>query len=705
DYFNLNEEDIATGFFGRLSQSYVVKFQQEKGLPAFGIVGSLTRAKIAESCGKGQTGTTPTTPTGTSPLPGTGGGTGNPGTTVVTSGAANGLAYSLALKGGNGTNFDSFVEGADIGPFVLTVKNVSSTTQSVTFPNNCWYSYWIVNRGTNGGVVFDLSSIQKCISAESFVSKTFTLKPGDSFFVDITHKYQTYQLPPGDYGMRIFLNTSTGSNAVAKFDFKVWGREPTTSKLSCSLAANKSSYILGEQVTVRWTSTGANYATWIRDTEKDNFFLGGDKLDTAGSATFTANVLGNPYLVMKVFNASGNTNTCSLIIPVFGQSQPLPPSISISSAGHVDADTATQFTVAYGNMPSSGVNVVNVNTGATVWTQELTSGGNGSLTLIVRPVVSPGEYIVQAFNSSRTVIATSPRYTVGSVTPVPVVTLQITPSTVSAGQSATLTWTSQNAQRCYISYGSVQDSVALSGTRSIAHTETTKYTLRCSNDPGTGKDGPASEASATLTVSNTSSAGELYAVGVYEAAGSQHNFCSSKPGTVNLNLVQLIGSKKGTPVVLSLSAYEPVVWNINVPAGVNLQKLILSGYYVQSVNITGTAPTQVERYFYADPANAARGSSSAGDFYDEREGASSAVQTIYRWAGQATCANTSGAVPVANRLYYNPGSNYFYAYQKTDSNYSTLVSRLQSLTGLTLKNFQGAYSGSSFTVTVGTPEY
>jgi hypothetical protein len=606
------------------------------------------------------------------------------------------------LKGGGGVSVDSFVEGTDIGPFILTVKNISSTTQSVTFPNNCWYKYWILDRGNNGRTVFDLSSIQQCISAESAVSKTFTLKPGESFFFDFTHRYQTYQFPAGDYAMRLFLNTTAGSNAVAKFDFKVVGKGTSTSNLYCSLATDKSTYLLGENITVKWNSNGS-YGQWVKDTEKDNFYLGGDKLAASGSATFTANVLGNPYLLMRVYDASGKSSTCRLVIPVNSVGT-ASPSISITSAGHVDADTATQFTVEFGNMPSSGVNVVNVNTGATVWTQELTAGGNGSLTLIVRPVVSPGEYVVQAFNSSRTVIATSARYVVGSVTPVPVVAIQITPSTISVGGSSTLTWTSQNANRCYMSYGSIQETVPLSGTWTINNTVTTKYIIRCVNDPGTGKDGPASEASATLTVSNTTSVGELYAVGVYEASGAQHNFCYSKPGTVNVNLVQLIGSKKGTPVTLSLSAYEPVIWNITVPAGVNLQKVILSGYNVQSPVITGASPL-VERYFYNDPANAARGISPAGSFYDERDGADSRFQTIYNWAGQATCANTSGAVPIASRWYYNPGSNYFYAYQKTDSNYSTLVSKLQSLTGLSLKNFQGAYSGSTFTVTVGTPEY
>jgi hypothetical protein len=228
------------------------------------------------------------------------------------------------------------------------------------------------------------------------------------------------------------------------------------------------------------------------------------------------------------------------------------------------------------------------------------------------------------------------------------------------------------------------------------------YTLRCSSG---AKDGsPMTEKTVRVTVGSTASSGELYAVGVYEATGAQHNFCYSKPGTVNVNLVQLIGTPKGAPITLSLSAYEPVIWNINVPTGVNLQKVILSGYNVQSPVITGASPL-VERYFYSDPANASPGSSGQGSFYDDRDGADSRYQTVYHWAGQATCAATSGAVPVANRWYHNPGSNYFYAYQKTDSNYSTLVSKLQSITGLALKNFQGAYSGSSFTVTVGTPEY
>lgn len=802
DYFNLNEEDIATGFFGRLTQTYVVKFQQEKGLPSFGIVGSLTRAAIAQACGAGQTGTGNTNP-GTSSLPDTG-------TTVGTGGVdRNGLTYSLVLKGGSTTGGVAFVEGKDIGTFELYVKNTASTTKSITFPNNCWYTYTISDITNGGRVIFDLSSVQQCIAASSQSSKTFTLRPGESFFIDnIVHRFQTAHVPPGNYGLALRLNAREVSDVVAKLEFKVWAREPGDSKLYCSLASDKSSYIFGENITVKWVSNGA-YAEWYKDTEKDTFFLGGDKLAISGSATFTANVLGNPYLNMRAYDAKGNTATCKIVIPVNPTGTSI-PRISITTAGPINNSTATGFTVEYGNMPSAGVHVVNEQNTA-LWTQELTSGGNGSLFFEVRPALPAGYYSVQAFDSRRTVVAQSARHFVNGPSAIPTVTIQITPSTITVGESSTLTWNSYNANRCHMSYGSIQEIVPLSGTWTINNNTTTKYTLRCTNDPGTGKDGPTSEASATLTVVGTSaqtnpvvissfstsatsvttgqpitltwnsnlsstdisyyqgfcaislltdsnqqihltggsigsangsvtyvppasgtytlrcssgakdgspmaektlrvtvgstaSSGELYAVGVYEAAGAQHNFCYSKPGTVNVNLVQLVGTKKGTPVTLSLSAYEPVIWNINVPTGVNLQKVILSGYNVQSPVITGASPL-VERYFYNDPADAARGISPAGSFYDERQGADSRFQTIYSWAGQATCASTSGAVPIASRWYYNGGSNYFYAYQKTDSNYSTLVGKLQSLTGLTLKNFQGAYSGSTFTVTVGTPEY
>ncbi len=55
DYYNLPDGLINGGFFGKLTEKYLIQFQNEQGLPAFGIAGVLTRAKIASVCGGGTT--------------------------------------------------------------------------------------------------------------------------------------------------------------------------------------------------------------------------------------------------------------------------------------------------------------------------------------------------------------------------------------------------------------------------------------------------------------------------------------------------------------------------------------------------------------------------------------------------------------------------------------------------------------------------
>jgi hypothetical protein len=51
DYYNLTSSQlVVTGFFGSVTFNYLKQFQTENNIPAFGIVGSLTRAKISTAC-------------------------------------------------------------------------------------------------------------------------------------------------------------------------------------------------------------------------------------------------------------------------------------------------------------------------------------------------------------------------------------------------------------------------------------------------------------------------------------------------------------------------------------------------------------------------------------------------------------------------------------------------------------------------------
>ena len=52
DYYDVDPDDIVTGYFGSLTHGHVVRFQREQNLPSFGIVGPLTRAAIARVSGE-----------------------------------------------------------------------------------------------------------------------------------------------------------------------------------------------------------------------------------------------------------------------------------------------------------------------------------------------------------------------------------------------------------------------------------------------------------------------------------------------------------------------------------------------------------------------------------------------------------------------------------------------------------------------------
>jgi peptidoglycan hydrolase-like protein with peptidoglycan-binding domain len=50
DYYDVDPSQLVTGYFGRITQSYVIRFQKEQRLPFSGIVGQLTRRAIARVC-------------------------------------------------------------------------------------------------------------------------------------------------------------------------------------------------------------------------------------------------------------------------------------------------------------------------------------------------------------------------------------------------------------------------------------------------------------------------------------------------------------------------------------------------------------------------------------------------------------------------------------------------------------------------------
>ncbi len=77
---------------------------------------------------------------------------------------------------------------------------------------------------------------------------------------------------------------------------------------TCEILSDKSSYKYGDKIIFTYKSSGATYAAWIKDTSgKDNLYVPGDKLETNGIYTVTANVVGNPSVTLGVYSPTGSS--------------------------------------------------------------------------------------------------------------------------------------------------------------------------------------------------------------------------------------------------------------------------------------------------------------------------------------------------------------------------------------------------------------
>lgn len=69
--------------------------------------------------------------------------------------------------------------------------------------------------------------------------------------------------------------------------------------------------------------------------------------------------------------------------------------------------------------------------------------------------------------------------------PAPTLTLAANPSTVVAGQSSTISWSSTNASLCQATFGSQTGAVPLSGSRAYVFPATSTLSMTCSGTGGT----------------------------------------------------------------------------------------------------------------------------------------------------------------------------------------------------------------------------
>lgn len=140
---------------------------------------------------------------------------------------------------------------------------------------------------------------------------------------------------------------------------------------------------------------------------------------------------------------------------------------------------------------------------------------------------------------------------------------------------------------------------------------------------------------------------EVHVIGVYET-NSNHSFNYHPPGFADVRIkYQHAGPM--TPITLVLSSYEPNQWRLNVDPGVSIEKIVLNGYYAQTVTGAGSVPVM-------NRSNLAGGQSSFGNY-------------AYQWPQSTGGSSTQG-----------------------------LLVGIEDFLGTRISSFTGAYRATSFTV-------
>lgn len=121
---------------------------------------------------------------------------------------------------------------------------------------------------------------------------------------------------------------------------------------------------------------------------------------------------------------------------------------------------------------------------------------------------------------------------------------------------------------------------------------------------------------------------ELHFVGIYEA-DSRHGMGNRTTGTVDVKV-----GRRDKAIVLALSSYEPVRWNVILEDGVKVEKIILNGYHDQVV--TGVEGIPIEEYSYEETGQ------FLGDFVYHWETTSPAVMTRFSQAAGVPLTSFQG---------------------------------------------------------------
>jgi hypothetical protein len=375
---------------------------------------------------------------------------GDPPTSAATSGA-----FQSTYGGGTA---DAFV--AKITVHTPTATTLSAAPTSASF-----------------GTAVNLTATVAEVGGSSVPTGTVTFKDGTTSLGSMTLNgtgiavYTTSTLAVGAHSITAAYGGDSANSASTSTAAGVTITAAPAPVVTISVAPT--SINLGQSATLTWSTTNATACT-------ASGAWGGSEA-TSGTQSVTPTATGSLGYVLTCTGAGGSGNaTASLTVAA------AVPTVTISVS-------PTSITVGQSaTLTWSSTNATSC-TASNAWTgSEAVSG-----TLSETPTAAGSlSYVLTCTGAGGSAHATA----VLTVTaPAPTVTITVAPTSITVGQSATLTWSSTNATSCTAS-GSWSGAEAISGTLSVTPTAsgTASYALACTGAGGTANG------TAVLTVSAAS---------------------------------------------------------------------------------------------------------------------------------------------------------------------------------------------------------
>jgi PKD repeat protein len=256
--------------------------------------------------------------------------------------------------------------------------------------------------------------------------------------------------------------TCTGPGGSANKSVTVIVNQPPT----VTIAVNPNPTDYGAQGILTWSSTNATSCTasgsW------------------SGNQTLSGNAIISPFITSTyTLTCTGAGGSASQSVTLTVNPPPVPTLTFAADPTTITLGSSSVLTWSSTNATSCTASDAWTGTRVTSGTQTVSPLSTSTYTLTCS---GPGGSV----NKSATVTANVPP-------PVPTVTISANPTTINAGSSSLLTWSSTNATSCTAS-DAWSGPFATSGSQTVSPTTTSTYTLTCNGAGG------ASSQSATVTV-------------------------------------------------------------------------------------------------------------------------------------------------------------------------------------------------------------